>query len=130
MRAAAEQGTRESGGGIRPRIGHKVRGQLRVSPGHSLAPETGQDCRSVRIDAFEQRPQQDSNLRTRLRRPLLYPLSYGGSDVARGREAVGPEPGYQSRTSEDTKPIGAHQCAGGDSLARVTHGLGRVMVVD
>ena len=25
-----------------------------------------------------QRPQQDSNLRTRLRRPLLYPLSYGG----------------------------------------------------
>jgi hypothetical protein len=29
------------------------------------------------------RPQQDSNLRTRLRRPLLYPLSYGGSDTAR-----------------------------------------------
>jgi hypothetical protein len=27
----------------------------------------------------EGRPQQDSNLRTRLRRPLLYPLSYGGS---------------------------------------------------
>ncbi len=26
----------------------------------------------------EKRPQQDSNLRTRLRRPLLYPLSYGG----------------------------------------------------
>ncbi len=25
------------------------------------------------------RPRQDSNLRTRLRRPLLYPLSYGGS---------------------------------------------------
>ena len=25
------------------------------------------------------RPQQDSNLRTRLRRPMLYPLSYGGS---------------------------------------------------
>src|SRR5215469_14109709 len=47
-----------------------------------------------------------------------------------GARAVGPEPGYQSRTSEDTKPIGAHQCARGDSLARVTHGLGRVMVVD
>jgi hypothetical protein len=32
-------------------------------------------------DFFEiriERPQQDSNLRTRLRRPLLYPLSYGG----------------------------------------------------
>ena len=27
-------------------------------------------------------PRQDSNLRTRLRRPMLYPLSYGGS----GRE--------------------------------------------
>jgi DNA-binding response OmpR family regulator len=27
-------------------------------------------------------------------------------------------------------PIGAHRCAGGDSLARVTHGLGRVLVVD
>jgi hypothetical protein len=27
---------------------------------------------------LDQRPQQDSNLRTRLRRPLLYPLSYGG----------------------------------------------------
>ena len=25
------------------------------------------------------RPRQDSNLRTRLRRPVLYPLSYGGS---------------------------------------------------
>jgi hypothetical protein len=24
------------------------------------------------------RPRQDSNLRTRLRRPMLYPLSYGG----------------------------------------------------
>ncbi len=23
-------------------------------------------------------PQEDSNLRTRLRRPVLYPLSYGG----------------------------------------------------
>jgi len=28
-------------------------------------------------------PRQDSNLRTRLRRPLLYPLSYGGSGGAR-----------------------------------------------
>ncbi len=26
----------------------------------------------------EERPQQDSNLRSRLRRPLLSPLSYGG----------------------------------------------------
>jgi hypothetical protein len=27
------------------------------------------------------RPRQDSNLRTRLRRAVLYPLSYGGSGV-------------------------------------------------
>ncbi len=26
-----------------------------------------------------QRPRQDSNLRSRLRRPMLYPLSYEGS---------------------------------------------------
>jgi hypothetical protein len=54
------------------------------------------------------RPQQDSNLRTRLRRPLLYPLSYGGSPAARRGEPAGPEPGYQSRTCGDTMPIGAH----------------------
>ena len=28
--------------------------------------------------ATDRRTQQDSNLRTRLRRPMLYPLSYGG----------------------------------------------------
>jgi hypothetical protein len=33
----------------------------------------------------KERPQQDSNLRTRLRRPLLYPLSYGGPARARFR---------------------------------------------
>jgi hypothetical protein len=53
------------------------------------------------------RPQQDSNLRTRLRRPLLYPLSYGGwRDVpgqARGR---GQQPGYQQQVCADTWPIG------------------------
>ena len=27
----------------------------------------------------DRRPRQDSNLRTRLRRPMLYPLSYEGS---------------------------------------------------
>ncbi len=28
--------------------------------------------------AFARRPRQDSNLRSRFRRPVLYPLSYGG----------------------------------------------------
>ena len=33
-------------------------------------------------ELFPECPRQDSNLRTRLRRPLLYPLSYGGVSVA------------------------------------------------
>jgi hypothetical protein len=33
------------------------------------------------------RPQQDSNLRTRLRRPVLYPLSYGGSMTPKGYQS-------------------------------------------
>ena len=39
---------------------HKTAGQRREMPANS------------------ERPQQDSNLRSRLRRPLLSPLSYGG----------------------------------------------------
>ena len=35
------------------------------------------------------RPRQDSNLRSRLRRAVLYPLSYGGLSTARGRPASG-----------------------------------------
>ena len=31
------------------------------------------------------RPRQDSNLRTRLRRPVLYPLSYEGRELWDGR---------------------------------------------
>ena len=30
----------------------------------------------------EWRPREDSNLRTRLRRPMLYPLSYEGRETA------------------------------------------------
>ena len=35
------------------------------------------------------RPQQDSNLRTRLRRPVLYPLSYGGPVTPKGYQSYG-----------------------------------------
>ena len=34
------------------------------------------------------RPRQDSNLRSRLRRAVLYPLSYGGRLAATRRRAV------------------------------------------
>ena len=41
----------------------------------------------------EKRPQQDSNLRSRLRRPLLSPLSYGGYAPSKGYQPKSP-PGH------------------------------------
>src|ERR1700690_2520844 len=49
-----------------------VAGERRFCPGHG------------------KRPQQDSNLRTRLRRPMLYPLSYGGCATQERLPAAGP----------------------------------------
>jgi hypothetical protein len=37
----------------------------------------------------DKRPQQDSNLRSRLRRPLLSPLSYGGCATSKGTSHEG-----------------------------------------
>jgi hypothetical protein len=55
------------------------------------------------------RPQQDSNLRTRLRRAVLYPLSYGGwRDRPASAVPAGPEQGYQQQVSTDTRPICTH----------------------
>ncbi len=80
---------------------------------------------------IEERPQQDSNLRTRLRRPLLYPLSYGGWRGPGWQLPLpGPEQGYQAEVSPDTNPIAPHDVAGADSLTPVNSGLGRVLVVD
>ena len=39
--------------------------------------------------AHDKRPQQDSNLRSRLRRPLLSPLSYGGCATPKGTSHKG-----------------------------------------
>ena len=39
--------------------------------------------------AHDKRPQQDSNLRSRLRRPLLSPLSYGGCATPKGTSRKG-----------------------------------------
>ncbi len=64
------------------------------------------------------RPQQDSNLRTRLRRPLLYPLSYGGWHISRPtHHSRRPDQQYQERGSPDTQLICAHQLARADTLA-------------
>jgi CheY-like chemotaxis protein len=62
---------------------------------------------------------------------LLYPLSYGGSRVS--PKLAGPQgrcKGYQSRSVPDTAPICPHGDRQPGSLARVTQGLGRVLVVD
>ena len=53
-----------SGGGKCPGM---TTGPIRIPAGQGL----------IRA-GLEKRPQQDSNLRSRLRRPLLSPLSYGG----------------------------------------------------
>ena len=41
---------------------------------------------------IKERPQQDSNLRTRLRRPVLYPLSYEGRHVKANLDAKMDQP--------------------------------------
>ncbi len=64
------------------------------------------------------RPQQDSNLRTRLRRPMLYPLSYGGQRLGKSTSI-----GRRIGTARDHLLRGA-------TLTGVAQGLGRVLVVD
>ncbi len=72
-------------------------------------------------------PQKDSNLRTWLRRPVLYPLSYGGQATQQG---------YQSATAVVTRAADLATCRLGkirrDQVASpsVTQALGRVLVVD
>ena len=71
-------------------------------------------------------PQKDSNLRTWLRRPVLYPLSYGGSVT---------EKGYQSTAAVVTRAADMIIDVGSmpdEAVASpsVTQGLGRVLVVD
>ena len=78
----------------RPRQSTAQRADSRALLGHRHWPEAASDGGKWRNDnsgdlnvaagqeefslVFRWRPQQDSNLRTRLRRPSLYPLSYGG----------------------------------------------------
>jgi hypothetical protein len=59
------------------------------------------------------RPRQESNLRTRFRKPMLYPLSYGGSDAdARYRRAPVPNgsaAGGHSRAHGPSPPDAVHE---------------------
>ena len=74
----ADQVRRDYRVALRERIGSPGLVLFASPQGRALGLSQG----DVRADFREiepyQRPQQDSNLRTRLRRPLLYPLSYGG----------------------------------------------------
>ena len=67
-------------------------------------------------------PRQDSNLRTRLRRPLLSPLSYGGYATW---ERVPAGNRYQ-----DTRRVHCAITRQDATLTRVEQGLRRVLVVD
>jgi hypothetical protein len=53
--------------------GHGIWRRSRSDHGHAVLP-----AQLLVIADLGRRPQQDSNLRSRLRRPLLSPLSYGG----------------------------------------------------
>src|SRR5215471_16174352 len=147
MRAAAERRSRGSGSGIPGTYWTPGLGRLRVVAGHRPDADPPQDCQSVRIYASELCPRQDSNLRSRLRRPLLSPLSYGGSglrkitspDVLAALPAgdTGPPehmPSYRQVTTERTSACGLRggrgQCRGDATLAPGAQGLGRVLVVD
>ena len=83
-------------------------------------------CSKIALDL---RPQQDSNLRTRLRRPLLYPLSYGGWRNTRISLPAGvpynaslPDRSQRTRTVTGTLKSrsarsGPHELPGAGSLA-------------
>ena len=66
--------------------------------------------------AHDKRPQQDSNLRSRLRRPLLSPLSYGGCATPKG---TSPKPARTRRAvvSQRASLIKGH------TVARSAHPL-------
>ena len=80
------------------------------------------------------RPQQDSNLRTRLRRPMLYPLSYGGCATWERLPATGPprtlSRGHAPGTQLGHPRPGRNHVRREATLTRVTQELGRVLVVD
>src|SRR5580704_15258516 len=74
MTWGAYGGRKPSGDGIRRHsVSEDVNQPIRVPAGQT--PQS---------PAHDKRPQQDSNLRSRLRRPLLSPLSYGGCATPKG----------------------------------------------
>src|SRR4030095_2432705 len=76
------------------------------------------------LERSHQCPRQDSNLRTRLRRPLLYPLSYGGGE---SHEDTSLAAAAWHRSDHENWLCGPMVAS---TLKHVEAYLGRVLVVD
>ena len=74
--------TTVSGGSLEATVGELTESRQSIKPVFRLPARTGPDAKVRRCQG--QRPRQDSNLRTRLRRPALYPLSYEGGELRDG----------------------------------------------
>src|SRR3954452_21932197 len=89
-------------------------------------PEDGVDAAFSTSSSEEKCPRQDSNLRTRLRRAVLYPLSYGGSSWWGRGEVTSPSRRRGRRSSgcgqRCPAAVGEHLCHQG--------GLGRLALDD
>ena len=121
-------------GSVWTRIGHKHRpkaafGDGQWRNGYPRYRDISATERTISLAVFEC-PRQDSNLRSRLRRPLLSPLSYGGSRTEKGYQLCGAtRPVVRSATGY-MAPLGMRGARESATLAPVAPGLGRVLVVD
>ena len=70
-------------------------------------------------------PRQDSNLRTRLRRPLLYPLSYGGPSRAVSGDRKNSTSSVMVDRNRFPEPGARRQPRGGGGAGRVPQGWKR-----
>ncbi len=101
----------------------KARERVRVSAGHRLGLVSHQDCQSVRIYTSEQCPRQDSNLRSRLRRGMLYDVStWQNAPFPADWGAYGERPGHEPCCTWWSHTLG-RQCRWG---AHRGHHRGRV----
>jgi hypothetical protein len=81
----------------------------RVAPHpHTLRPDQGSQYETV-APPFSKCPRQESNLRTKVRNLLLYPLSYGGSSIGSVPASI-PDSGHfwtnPCKSHESRKSIG------------------------
>ncbi len=73
--------SRESPGRKKPRSKPVSAITIRAAITKAQDPKDSRSASGCRMSFIFTRPQQESNLRPRLRRAVLYPLSYGGSKI-------------------------------------------------